>query len=153
MRPLCTREDRVRSDGRSGSWWGHAYLDALVAHELQTGASVFSATPILPKKRLLPDCERMQKETDLARLRGLAAIPLALLAQRTGTTTANTGRIDHTQAPIGLATPLMGVKRLSSRTAQCPIGLERKVWTSEAASFPGRGRGGWSIPRCWRGGS
>ena len=42
----------------------------------------------------------MQQETHLARLVRCTAIPLTLLAQWTGTTTANAGAIHHSQAAI-----------------------------------------------------
>src|SRR5271167_8789 len=80
----------------------------------------------------------MQQYTDLTRLLGGAALPLTLLAQGTGTATTNTGRIDHTQAPIGFSALLMGNQRLASGTPQRPIRLERKVLTREAVRFPGQ---------------
>ena len=92
------------------------------------------------------DDERMQEHTHLARLGGSAAIPLTLFAQGTGTTTADTGRIDHTQAPIGLSAPLVGHKRLTSWTAQRDIRLEGKVSSREAALFPGQGHNCRPIP-------
>jgi len=82
------------------------------------------------------------------RLRGLAAIPLTLLAQWAGATTADAGCIHHTQAPIGLPTPLMGVKLLPCWTPECPIGLERKSLAGEATCLPGSSSGEWTIPGC-----
>ena len=72
------------------------------------------------------------------RLRGSAAIPLTLLAQRARAAMANAGRKHHTQTAIGLSTPLLGVKRLSCWTAERPIRLERKVGSREATRFPRR---------------
>jgi hypothetical protein len=69
----------------------------------------------------------MQQHAHLARLRGDAARPLALLAQRTGAATADTSCVDHAQAPIGLSAPLVGGKLLVSWTGQCAIWLEGKV--------------------------
>ena len=78
---------------------------------------------------------------------GCPAMPLALLAQGTGTTTADAGRIHDPQAPIGFSAPLVRKERLPSRTAQRPIWLLEKVATPEAALFPGQGRFRGSIPR------
>ena len=95
MRALCAGEDHFRFAWRSGGRRQRAHLDALVSHELQTGAPVFSPTPIPPEQRSRTHLERMQQHADLAGLCGGVAIPLALLAQPTGTTTANAGSIHH----------------------------------------------------------
>src|SRR2546430_190903 len=57
----------------------------------------------------------MQQHTDLARLCRRTAIPLTLLAQRTGTTTVNAGAIHHAQAAIGFSTVFMREQLLGSR--------------------------------------
>src|SRR5437868_2137029 len=80
----------------------------------------------------------MQQHTDLARLCRRTAIPLTLLAQRTGTTTVNAGNIHHAQAAIGFSALLMREQLLGSLATQRPIGLESKVLPREAASFPGQ---------------
>jgi hypothetical protein len=49
----------------------------------------------------------MQQHAYLAGLRGFAAIPLALLTQRTRAALANAGSIHNAQAAIGFSTPLM----------------------------------------------
>jgi hypothetical protein len=108
--PLCPREtrvcalrageDHVRSGRRSGRR-RQAHLDALESHQLLTGAPVLSAAPVTPEQRGRADDERMQQHTHPARLRGSTAIPLTLLTQGTGTTTADAGGIDHAQTPIG----------------------------------------------------
>lgn len=95
MRALCAGQDHFRFAWRSGGRRQQAQLDALVSHELQTGAPVFSPAPIPPEQRGRTNLERMQQHADLARLCSGVAIPLALLAQRTGTTTANAGSIHH----------------------------------------------------------
>ena len=115
--PFCPREARVgtlrtgqdhfRFAWRSSGGRRQAHLDALVSHELHTGASVRSSTPVAPEQRGRSDDEGMQKHTHLARLSGRAAIPLTLLALGTGTTTADAGRIDHAQASSGLLAPLV----------------------------------------------
>ena len=148
MRTLCARKDHFRfARPRSGRRW-QAYLDALVSHEFQTSAPVLSAAPIAPEQRGRTNLERMQQHTDLARFGRRRAIPLTLLAQRTGTTTADAGRIDHAQTAIGFLTPLLGMKRLSCWTAEGSIRLERKVLARESPRFPGGGRGRRAIPRC-----
>ena len=92
-----------------------------------------------PEQGSRTDEERMQQHTHPTRLRGGLPMPLTLFAQGTGATTADAGRIDHAQAPIGFAAPLVGDQRLASRTAQRAIGLEGKVLPGEAARFPGQG--------------
>ncbi len=76
-------------------------------------------------------CARSARERGEGETTGVAegggAIPLTLLAQRAGATTANAGRLDHAQAAIGFSTLLMGVKRLPCWAPERPIGLERKV--------------------------
>ena len=112
MRALRAGQDHVRCAWRSGGRRRQAHLKALVSHELHTGTPVFSAAPIAPEQRGRADDEWMQKHTHLAGLRGSAAIPLTLLAQRTGTTAANAGGVDHTQTPIGFLAPLVCRKGL-----------------------------------------
>ena len=127
MRTLCARKDHFRfARPRSGRRW-QAYLDALVSHEFQTSAPVLSAAPIAPEQRGRTNLERMQQHTDLARFGRRRAIPLTLLAQGTGTTTADAGRIDHAQTPIGFLAPFVDRKGLLGWTAQRPVGLEGKV--------------------------
>ena len=147
---LRTGEDRVRGGRRSGRR-RQAHLDALRSHQLHTGTPVFSAAPISPEHRCGTHLERMQQHTHLARLGGHAAIPLTLLAQRTRATVANAGCIHQAQTAIGLATPLLDPKRLPCGTAECPVGLERKVGSGEAPRFSGGGGGRRAIPRCGSG--
>ncbi len=86
-----------------------------------------SATPVTPEERRIPDPKRMQEDADLARLFGGTPIPLALLAQRAGTTTANAGCIHHAEAAIGLSTMLLGSERVPCRAPKRSVSLERKV--------------------------
>jgi hypothetical protein len=151
VRALRTGQAHVRCGRLRGGRWRQAHLDALVPHELQTGAPVRSAAGVAPEQRCGTHPQRMEQHTHLARLRGRAAIPLALLTQRTRAAVANAGRIHHAQTAIGLAPPLLGVKRLSCWTQERPIRLQRKVGSGEAPRFPGGGAGGWSIPRGGRG--
>jgi len=99
----------------------------LVAKQLDAGTSMNPSTPVMPLEGSGTDSHWMQEDAHLARLLGGGAIPLTLLAQRAGATTANAGRVDHAQAAIGFSTLLMGVKRLPCWAPERPIGLERKV--------------------------
>jgi hypothetical protein len=137
VRALRTREDHLRDGRRSGAGQ-QAHLDALVSHELDTGAPMLSPAPIPPEERCGTHPEWMQQHTHLARLFGGVALPLTLLAQRTRAAVANAGRIHHAQTAIDLATPLLGMKRLSCWTAERPIRLEREVGSREASRFPRR---------------
>jgi hypothetical protein len=60
-------------------------------------------------------------------LGGSPPMPLTLFTQGTGATTADAGRIDHPQAPVGFGAPRVCNQRLPARTAQRAIGLESKV--------------------------
>lgn len=145
--PLATCEDHVRGAWRSCDGWRQAHLDVLVPQELETGAPVFPAAPILPEQRRGSNDARMKKHTHLARLCCGVAIPLTLLAQWTRTAIADAGCIHDAQAPIDFLAPLLGTKRMSCWTLERPIRLERKVLSREATCFPGGGGSGWFIPR------
>jgi hypothetical protein len=95
--------------------------------QLHARTPMTSTAPVMPEEWFIPDSERMQENTHLARLFGGVAIPLALLPQRAGTTTAKAGAIRHAQAPIGFSAVLMREQRLFSGTPQRSIRLERKV--------------------------
>ena len=138
MRSLRTGQDHTRCRWRSGggSWLTH--LDPLVSHELPTGAPVCSPAPILPEQRGRTSLQGMQQDAHLARLCGGAPIPLTLLAQRTGTTAANTGPVHDAQAAIGFSALLMREQLLVGGATQCPMWLDRKVLAREATSFPGQ---------------
>ena len=129
----CRLDSQARSSGRPD-----LDLDALPAQELDTGASVDSTTPILPEERRIPNDKRMEQDAHLAWLARFAPLPLALLTQRTGTATADAGSIDDTQAAIGFSALLMRDQQLGSLATQRPIGLESKVLSREATSFPGQ---------------
>lgn len=137
MRPLGPREWRGWERKGGKITWFHLHLQTL-ASLLHTNAPMNAPAPVTPEDRLRTDSQRMQQKTHLARFGGRTAIPLALLAQRAGTTIADAGRIHHTQTPIAFSASLMGVKRLPSRTPERPIGLQRKVLTRKATCFPGR---------------
>jgi hypothetical protein len=78
----------------------------------------------------------MQQHADLAWFCCGVALPLTLLTQRTGTTTANAGSIHHAQAAIDFSALFMRDQLLVSGTPLCPIGLESKVLTRKAACLP-----------------
>jgi hypothetical protein len=113
-------------------------LLTLTAHDLDAGPTRQPPTPIPPEDRCRPDGEGMQQDAHVARLDRGAPMPLTLLAQRTGTATVDAGSRDHAQTPIGFRTPLVQHERLSGRTAQSPIGLERNVTPREVVRFPGQ---------------
>ncbi len=118
-----------------------------MSHEPHAGPSMLSAAGGVPEQGSRTHLQRMRQDTDLARFRGGAAIPLALLTQRTGAATANAGGIHHTQAAIGFPAPLLDNKLLPCGTAPRPIRLERKVLTREAVRFPGQAHLRGSIAR------
>jgi hypothetical protein len=89
----------------------------------------------------------MQQHADLTRLLGGAALPLALLAQPTGATTADAGSIDHAQASVSFSALFMRDQLLRSGATQRAIGLEGKVLAREAARFPGQAHLRGSITR------
>jgi hypothetical protein len=154
VRPLRTGKGRRRDGGESRGARFDLDGDALMAQQLDARPSVLPTTPVPPEQRLRPNDERMQKHTHLAGLGGRTAIPLTLLAQRAGTTTANAGRIHHAQASISLSAPLMRHKRLASRATQRAVGLEDEILPREATSFPGQAYLRGSIARrrscvCW----
>ena len=78
-------------------------------------------TPVTPEERSRPDNEGMQQQTHLTRFLGITALPLTLFAQRAGATTADAGRIDHAQAPIGFSAPLVHMQGLPGWAAERPI--------------------------------
>ena len=128
MRALRTRKRRRRGVRAHGESLLHLHLEVLAAQR-QAGPSMVPTTPVPPEQRFRPDDEWMQQHAHLARLGGGAALPLALLPQRTGTATADTSCIHHAQAPIGLSTPFVGNERLVGRTAQRAIRWEGKILT------------------------
>ncbi len=113
------------------------YLNSLVTHQVHARPPMIPTAPVIPEERRIPDNERMQEDAHLARLLGGAALPLTLLAQRTGTTTADAGSIHHAQAPIGFSALFVRDQLLVSGAPQRPIGLESKILARKAACFPG----------------
>jgi len=95
------------------------------------------ATPILPEEWGRTSLEGMQEHTDLPRCGRRSAIPLAVLAERTGATRVDAGGRDQTQASIGFSTLLLVMQRLPCGTPHRPIRLEGNVLSREAPSLPG----------------
>jgi hypothetical protein len=89
---------------------------ALMTKQLYAYPTVMPTTPVIPEERLISDHERMKQHADLARFGCDAAVPLTLVAQRTGTATANAGSIHDAQTAIDLKALLMGDQCVPSRT-------------------------------------
>ena len=133
-------------------------LDALIAQELDTGASVDPTTPVLPVERRIPNDKRMEQDAHRPSFRPL---PLALLAQRAGAATANAGGIHHAQASISFSAVFVRNQLLASRAPKRPIELasprpgRKSGLLSEAGSgsrwtIPGRRSGGGRTSGCLR---
>ena len=105
------------------------------------------STPVMPLEGSGTDSHWMQEDAHLARLLGGGAIPLTLLAQRAGATTANAGRLDHAQAAIGALFAAHGgeAAALLSTGASHRVGEESLSQRSGQLSEAG-GSGGWTIP-------
>src|SRR5260221_12667293 len=90
MRSPCPRKYWRRRERGKQKARCHLNVPPLMGQQIHAGSSMVPSAPILPKNGLWSNHERMQEYAYLARLRGGAAIPLALLTQRTGTTVAHT---------------------------------------------------------------
>lgn len=146
MCALCPGEGCRRENWAGRETLLHLHFHALLSKQMHAHSSMKSPTPITPEERSRTDDEGMQEHTHLARLGGGAALPLTLFPQGTGATTADAGRIDHTQAPVGFPAPLMRAQGLASRTAQRAIRLQGKVSSREATLFPGQSHSWRPIP-------
>ena len=140
----CRLDSQARRSGRPD-----LDLDALIAQELDTGASVDSTTPVLPEERRIPDDKRMEQDAHLARLARFATLPLALLAQRAGAATANAGGIHHTQASNGFSAVFVRNQLLVSRAPKRPIELANKVLAGKAAD-KGKKRSALALNQCFK---
>ena len=96
---------------------------------------MLSAAPITPEQRSGAHREGMQQHTDLTRLCRLCAVPLTLLAQGTGTTIADPGRVEHPQAAIGFAALLGWVQRLAAGQRKVPSGWRGKSSPEKRPAF------------------
>ncbi len=65
----CRLDSQARRSGRPD-----LDLNALIAQELDTGASVDSTTPVLPEERRIPNDKRMEQDAHLARLARFAPL-------------------------------------------------------------------------------
>lgn len=149
MCPLRSRMDHRRRRGAAlaGRVFCMPDLNVLITHKLHTGTSMLPAAPVTPEEGRTANGERVEQHTHLASFARGLAIPLTLLAQRTRTTTVDAGSIDHPQASIGFSALLMRDQLLVGGAPQCPIGLESKVLTREAAGFPGQAHVRGSVAR------
>ena len=152
MRSLGPRDHRRGGSTRSGEGWFHLNLQAL-AMQTQAGPSLVSSAPVAPEQRSRAYRQGMEQDAHLARFGRCAAAPLALLPQRTGATIANAGGVDHPQTAIAFSAAFMRNQHVICWAPKRPIGLERKVGSGEAASFPGRRGSRGSISRLGSGGS
>lgn len=148
--PLRPGKDRRCGVALAGWSWRLPDLNMLITHQLHTGSPMLPAAPVMPEERRPCDREGMQQDTDLARFCGGSAIPLALVAQRTRTTSAQAGSIDHAQAAIGFSAVFMREQLLMSRTEHRAIGLKRKVLPRVPPSFPSTSNNGSPIALCRR---
>src|SRR6185437_4508573 len=69
-------------------------------------------------------------------------------AQPTDSTVSNPGGVEDPQRAIAFSPLFRRAQGLASGAAERPVGLEGKVLSREAASFPRGGGGGWAIARC-----
>ena len=146
MRPLRTGQGRRQERWASRAAGLYLHLQVLAA-ELHASSPMKSPTPVTPEERSRSHSERMEQQAYLTRLGSGAALPLTLVAQRAGAATADAGSIHDAQASIGFSALLMRDQRMSSLATQRPIGLESKVLSREATSFPGQAHVRGSIAR------
>ena len=123
MRPLRPRKDRRQRRGAALAWWllSKPHLDVLITHQLHTGTPMRSPAPVTPEERKVANDKRVEQHTHLARFTSGFAIPLTLLAQGTGTTTADTGPIH----PRVAQRDDLSVKRASQARSIVQLALTR----------------------------
>src|SRR6266581_2593763 len=103
LRPGDCRKRRSRGDGV-----GRFHLDLqMLAMQTQARSPLVSSGPVSPEERSRAYWQRMEQHAHLTRFSRCVAIPLALLAQRTRTATADAGPIDDAQASIGFSAVFM----------------------------------------------
>ncbi len=113
MRALRTGQGRRRKSWAGRETLLHLHFHALLPKQMHAHSPMKSPTPILPEERSRTDDQWMQQHAHLARLSSSVPLPLTLLPQRTGATTADAGRIHYAQAPIGFSASLVRHKRLA----------------------------------------
>lgn len=110
-------------------------VHALITKQLDARPSVMQTTPVIPEERLISNHEWMQQHAHLARLFGGAPIPLALLTQLTGTTTANAGGVHQPQAPSASCRRSWSVSVLPAGQRRVPSGWSGKSWPVKRPVF------------------
>jgi hypothetical protein len=95
----------------------------LLIKQVPAGPPMMPTAPVSPEKRFRTYKQWMQQHTYLVWLLRSTTLPLTLLTQRTGATTAPAGGIHDTQAAIGFSASLMRDQRLVSGATQRVIGL------------------------------
>jgi hypothetical protein len=143
---LGSRDRRGSSSFCGGESWLHLDIQTLTM-QVQTRLPLVSSGPVSPEHWSRSHCQRMEQHAYLARFGRCAPTPLTSFAQGAWTAVANASRIDHPQTPILFSTVLMRDQDFVCWTPQGSIRLEGKVSSREAASFPGGGDSGGSIPR------
>lgn len=148
VRPLRSRKDHRRRCGAplAGRVLCTPHLDVLITHTLHTRPPMLPSTPITPEEGSGADGAWVQQHTYLTRLLGGSTLPLTLFTQGAGTTTADAGRIDDAQAPIGFPASLVRHQRLPGGATERAIRLQGNVLPREATVFPGQGHGCQPIP-------
>src|SRR6266487_4897137 len=106
MRTLCPR-DRRRGSRLSSRESRFSQDLQILAMQTDTRQPLVPSIPVSPEEWSRSHCQGMEQHADLARFGCCAAVPLALLTQRTRTAIANTGRIDHAETAITLSTSFM----------------------------------------------
>src|SRR5215469_17683338 len=124
------------------------HIHPLTTQQVHAGVAMDSATPIVPEHSSRAHREWMQEQTHSSGLCCLVAMPLTQLAQGTDATISDPGGVEHSQGAIMLGALLGRMQRRAGCTAEGPIGLESKVRSCEASSFPGGGGSKWPIPWC-----
>jgi hypothetical protein len=150
---VCTlgaRKDSLRGRGGSGSLWQSApNVHTLGTHQLQTGASVFSATPISPEEWREANRERMEQQANPPWLdRGLP-MPLTLGAAYAAAAIADSGTVEDTQAAIRFPALFGGMQHLALRALEHPVRLEGEIVPRKATCLPGQGDSGCAVPLRW----
>ena len=138
MGTLRAGKDHFGLAWRSCEGWRQAHLDALVSHELHTGAPMLSPAPILPEQRRGTNLERMEQDTDATRLRGCFPIPLTLRTLWAAAAIEDPGAVEDAQTAIGKALLLGWAQRLASRTDSTPSGWRAKSCPENRPAFQGK---------------
>lgn len=137
VRTFCSGKGQRRTSSLRNAVRFLLHLHPLVTKQVDASTPMLPAAPVTPEQGSHPNFEGVQQHAHLERLRSSAALPLALLPQRTRTTTADAGSIHDAQAPVSFSVVLVWDQLLVGRALKRPIRLESKILTREATSFPG----------------